>query len=148
MTIQNAVNQMLGSATIAAGLYAHSPAGKAAAKGRELKQKEKAENIKADIETGIAEESENPNAVTEVYASRARNIANIRKEQFENQPSEEGYRQYLAAKKEAETFNPEPSAVTEGASRAESRAETLSRQRNTVQFYDRFGDILGGGANG
>ena len=124
MTIQSAVNQMLGSTTIAAGLYAHSPAGKKAAEIRDLKRKEKAENIKADVETEQAE-LRGEDAVVP-YAERSKNIADIRKRRFELSPSEDTYKEYRSAQEEVDFAT---HALETEAATLETRAKILEAQR-------------------
>lgn len=142
MTIQNAVNQILGSATIGAGLYAHSPTGKAKAETRDLtKAYEAAETHRKEWEEPLAGEEAIAETFTRKQAERAQRL-------YELNPTEANYER-AAEDARALANIQEDYAVKKGAKRAESRAANLSRQRNTVQFYDRFGDMLrGGSANG
>lgn len=99
MSIQQAFNNILMSAQIGAGLYAHSPAGQTTAEIRKVKKAIKAENIKADIETEIHEDADD-GFLEKTYASRTQNIANLKQRLFELNPTEKGYQNYLKAIKE------------------------------------------------
>ena len=101
MSIQQAFNNMLMSAQVATGFYAHSPAGKKQAEIRQVKQAIKAENIKADVETATHEADEGI-AFEKAYASRTQNIANLKQRLFELNPTEKSYQSYLKAVEEKE----------------------------------------------
>lgn len=101
MSIQQAMNNMLFSAQVGAGLYAQSPAAKTQAK---IKGKEKAieaEKIKADVETGAHEGDENA-TFEKTYFARTKKIAKLEEEMFELNPTEKRYQSYLTAVKEKE----------------------------------------------
>lgn len=142
MTIQNAVNQILGSATIGAGLYAHSPTGKAKTETRELtKAYEAAETHRKEWEEPLDGEEAIAETFTRKQAERAQRL-------YELNPTEANYERAATEAKALANIQ-EDYVVKKGAKRTENRAANLSRQRSTIQLYDRFGDIIrGGNANG
>lgn len=103
MSIQQAMNNMLFSAQIGAGLYAQSPAVKNKTKIKEKETAIRAENRKADLETEAlaGEVGKNKNFEKSYYA-RTKRIAKLHEEMFELNPTEKRYQSYLNAVKEKE----------------------------------------------
>lgn len=74
MAIQQAVNQLLGQATIAAGLYAHSPSGKRAFELRDIKKKQKILTEKEDALVEFAGSDEFAEATKDLTLDQVDNI--------------------------------------------------------------------------
>lgn len=96
MNIQQAFNQILTTGTIAAGIYAHSPAGQTAAQKRTLKKEEEAlqKQYKVESEEAKYASSETQTKVNKKFANR---MATLKAEQYKIDPSEAAYESYLSS---------------------------------------------------
>ena len=95
--IQQSVNQALGSAQFAAGLYAHTPMGQEQAELNLLKRKEAtiAEQVASTEQTiGPKSTPEQDQAYTEAFESQVKNL----KRQWELDPTEERFKEYTDVK--------------------------------------------------
>ena len=101
MSIQQAFNNMLMSAQVATGFYAHSPEGKKRAEVRQTKKAIRAAEGKADIAAAALEADEGI-AFEKEYTFRTKDIANLKQHLFELTPTEKSYQSYLKAVKEKE----------------------------------------------
>lgn len=93
MSLQSAWNQALYSATIGAGLYAHSEAGKAAGEIRQIKKQQPKTSAQLEsIEKDITAE---PNvAVDKPYTEAYKKQVAENKRLFELDPTEETFKEY------------------------------------------------------
>lgn len=96
MSIQQAMNSMLFSAQVGAGLYAHSPAGQKQAKLQNLETQEKKLNKTLAIETEAAELDETlTGPIEKVYYEGTKKLENLARERYGLDPSEKGYKNLL-----------------------------------------------------
>lgn len=140
--IQSSVNQTVGAASLMAGLYANSPAGKTRQELKTLKKQEERvqdaqTHITADVTEGAIKgkiDKRNAPLLDEAIKQR-REIA---KRQFELQPTERNYNKYKRA-----IGMQSPSELA--AQRAQqSMTDSQEEKRKRVPIYGAHGEVLNG----
>jgi hypothetical protein len=144
MTIQQSINQMLYTGTVAAGLYAHSPEGQKQAKIRGLERDIKTYN-KA-IESGTASSTEyqrRATAASQLYELDPSQARSDIEEQYT------GEREKLFPSKPMQTDKEKlTNAINSLTSRLNERNGQKQGLKERIQLLDQYGNIIGGDKNG
>lgn len=96
-SIQQAMNQMLATAGVGAGLYAHSPEGQERAHFKQLGKEEKGLRLQSDTLSEaleVAETAAEAKKVEKAIAKTEASIADVREKRFKLKPSEKALRSY------------------------------------------------------
>lgn len=126
MTIQQSINQMLYTGTVAAGLYAHSPEGQKQAKLRGLKAEEKILSKK----TGhLLEEDFSEYQGIEEAEKLAERKVDIVKEKYALAPSKARFKAMRDAERSLKEY-------------------TATKENQKKAFYERKAYMMGGDENG
>jgi chromosome segregation ATPase len=142
--IQQSLNQMLYTGTVAAGLYAHSPAGQTQAKIRGLERNIKVYNKAIESHTASSTE----------YQKRAEAASQL----YELDPSQErsdiqeqytGEREKLFPSKPIQTDKEKlTNAINSLTSRLDEKNGQKQGLKERVQLLDQYGKPIGGNNNG
>lgn len=126
MTIQQSINQMLYTGTVAAGLFAHSPEGQKQAKLRGLEAEEKILSKKAGhlLEEGFSEYQ----GIEEAEKLAGRKV-DIAKEKYALAPSEARFKAMRDAERSLKEY-------------------TATKENQKKAFYERKAYMMGGDENG
>ena len=126
MTIQQSINQMLYTGTVAAGLYAHSPEGQKQAKLRGLEAEEKILSKKTGHlrEEGFSEYQ----GIEEAEKLAGRKV-DIAKEKYALAPSEARFKAMRDAERSLKEY-------------------TATKENQKKAFYERKAYMMGGDENG
>lgn len=104
MSIQQSINQMLYTAGVGSNLFAQTPLGKKIAKEKTLKQKLKTAENKYEIASSEAEFHPDPDVSAKVSERFSSEIADIRGQMYENNPTFKAYQSYARAVEEAQAM--------------------------------------------
>jgi len=125
-SIQQSLNQMLMSAQLGAGLYAHTPAAKSKAEWKNLEKRDEAVQKQLDIvEPKVGVE---PSEADPVYTKAFKEQTDIARQKYELKPTEESYKEYTDLKQSFEEWE---SALQES---QQKRADALTSQKEQFKL--------------